>query len=199
MFALPAKFVIFDLEWTTWEGALERNWNGPGEFREVVQIGAVLVEAENLAEADTFDVLVQPKKNPILSDYFMELTGITQEMVGREGIEFEEAMGQFASWCDRYPLYSWSKDNPGDPNVLGENCKFAGIAFPFEKSRFSSMQEFFKKYGVPAERYASGTIVRAFGKEPVRHQHNALNDARTTLDGLRELHTILDKKDPGSK
>lgn len=33
-------FVIFDTEYTTWEGAADRDWTGPGEHREVVQIGA---------------------------------------------------------------------------------------------------------------------------------------------------------------
>ena len=37
----PDIFVIMDLEWTSWEGAKKRQWSGPGEEMEIVQIGAL--------------------------------------------------------------------------------------------------------------------------------------------------------------
>ena len=36
--------VIYDLEFTTWPGALERNWLGKGEYREIIRIGAIIVD-----------------------------------------------------------------------------------------------------------------------------------------------------------
>ncbi len=35
--------VVYDLEYTAWEGSLERNWSGPNEDPEIVQIGAVKI------------------------------------------------------------------------------------------------------------------------------------------------------------
>ena len=32
---------VFDLEYTAWECSMARRWLAPGEFKEVVQIGAV--------------------------------------------------------------------------------------------------------------------------------------------------------------
>ena len=75
MFGLPGKVVIFDTEYTTWEGAMERNWSGPGEYKEIVEIGAVLVETDNFSEVDTFSAYVKPVKNPKLSELFINLTG----------------------------------------------------------------------------------------------------------------------------
>jgi len=68
MIDLPAgDFVIADLEYTSWEGALERGWDRPGEFREIVQIGAVKVQrSDSLRESDSFMVLVAPTLNPVL-------------------------------------------------------------------------------------------------------------------------------------
>jgi hypothetical protein len=44
MKVLPhGDFVVADLEYTAWEGALARGWSAPGDFREIVQIGAVRV------------------------------------------------------------------------------------------------------------------------------------------------------------
>ena len=40
---LPEKFIIFDTEYTAWEGSQERNWSGDNEYMELVQIGALKV------------------------------------------------------------------------------------------------------------------------------------------------------------
>ena len=71
-------FAIMDLEWTSWEGASERRWSGPGAEMEIVQIGALkLRDDETLTETDTLDVLVTPSIDPDLSDYFIQFNGIT--------------------------------------------------------------------------------------------------------------------------
>ncbi|TSC78272.1 MAG: inhibitor of the KinA pathway to sporulation [Parcubacteria group bacterium Gr01-1014_33] len=183
MFNLPEKIVLFDTEYTTWEGTKERNWSGPNEYREIVQIGAVLAETENFSELDSFSVLIKPRKNPMLSDFFTGLTGIAQETIDKEGVDFPVALEKFFKWTDLYQIYSWG----GDADVLEENCGFCGIPFPFERARFSIIQPVFETRGIATKNYMSSTIVRAFGKELSRSQHNALNDARTILDGLREL------------
>lgn len=36
---LDGTIVVFDLEWTAWEGSKARGWDGPGEEMEIVQIG----------------------------------------------------------------------------------------------------------------------------------------------------------------
>ena len=75
---LDGVIAVFDLEWTTWEGAQARNWSGPGEEREIVEIGAVKLDGRNsLREISAFDMLVRPRLNPLLSDYFTGLTGDT--------------------------------------------------------------------------------------------------------------------------
>ena len=75
-FAAPAHVVIFDLEFTAWEGSMESRWMRPGELTEIVQIGAVKLDAASLKEVDAFEMLVKPRVNPVLSDYLVSLTGI---------------------------------------------------------------------------------------------------------------------------
>ena len=79
---VPASgmIIIADLEYTSWEGALESGWSAPGQFREIVQIGAVRVDAgDGFVEMAHFSMLVRPTINPELSDYFVTLTGITND------------------------------------------------------------------------------------------------------------------------
>ena len=56
-----------------------RGWPGPGEFREVVEIGLVILSDDvTLAEIDHVQVYAKPILNPTLSAYFTNLTGISQ-------------------------------------------------------------------------------------------------------------------------
>lgn len=183
MFGLAEKIIIFDTEYTTWEGAMERKWSGPGEYKEIVEIGAVLVETEDFSELDTFSVYVKPVKNPKLSELFINLTGISQRTVDEKGIGFPEALQRFFAWSGAHDLYCYGHDG----EVLEGNAELITIPFPFERLRFHNIKELFKHHGIPADNYMSSTIVRAFGKEPSRRGHSALNDARTILDGLRLL------------
>ena len=55
-------------------------------FREIVQIGAVRLNPETLKPAAEFDMLITPRLNPILSDFFVQLTGITNEELAKRGV-----------------------------------------------------------------------------------------------------------------
>ena len=66
---------------------------------EVVQIGAVRLDAaRDFAETACFDVLVVPRINRLLSDYFIELTGITQQAVDSDGMAFADALAAYGAF-----------------------------------------------------------------------------------------------------
>ncbi len=184
------KIIVFDTEYTTWEGALERKWSGPNEYREIVQIGAVKINTANLSSIDIFSVFIKPVKNPLLSDYFTSLTGITQKDVDIGGLSFAEAHEKFYRWSDGLDLYSFGTDG----EVLAENCKLFNITPLFEQRRFYVIKEIFKAHGIPADNYMSSTIIEAFGHKKTREGHNALNDALTIVDGLKLLTQKLAHK-----
>jgi len=71
-FSMPSV-VVFDLEYTAWECSMARSWLTPGQFREVVQIGAVKLDADSFLVQDEFEVLTLPRFNPVLSPYFEKL------------------------------------------------------------------------------------------------------------------------------
>ena len=41
---LPDTFIIFDTEFTAWEGSMQRGWSGQNEHREIVQISAIRIK-----------------------------------------------------------------------------------------------------------------------------------------------------------
>lgn len=178
-----SQIVIFDTEYTTWEGAFERNWSGVGEYREIVQIGAIKINTKTLNELDAITIYVKPVKNPELSSYFTSLTGITQKTADSRGLSYRDALKEFANWSDELPLYSWGADR----EVMQENAKLLEIPFPIGDTRFKDVREIFQKYGIPTDNYMSSTIPTAFGKKPLGYGHDALNDARSIIQGLRLL------------
>ncbi|MDP6451614.1 MAG: exonuclease domain-containing protein, partial [Lentisphaeria bacterium] len=85
--------IIFDTEYTSWEGSLQRGWSEPWEHRELVQIAAVrtVETAAGFEAVDTLDLVVQPQVNREVSDYFVALTGLDRERIAVEGVSFQTA------------------------------------------------------------------------------------------------------------
>lgn len=184
MFYLPKKIIIWDTEFTCWENSDKNGWTAPGQAKELIQIGAIRLRTSDFSEIDKFDILIKPMASPVLSDYLIELTGITQKKVDKYGLSFKKALPMFLSWVGKSNLYSWGLT---DFWALAETCKINGIILPIPKNRFFDARMIFWKNGVAAENYQSSTIVRAFGKKPERHAHSSMNDAQTIVDALRAL------------
>ncbi|MEU4242885.1 3'-5' exonuclease [Actinoplanes sp. NPDC026619] len=181
--------VIFDLEFTTWVGAQERGWSKPDEFREIVQIGALRVDPGTLAVDGEFEVLVRPVRNPRLSGFFQQLTGITEQAVAERGVSFAEALDGFLKFCD--DAYTLSYGN--DMVILGENLILqlppdgepAGPLPPFLNIRQYLNQALPETTGLP-----SGGLAAALGRPgPAESTHDALDDCRSILEALRHLRT----------
>ncbi|HEY4501841.1 MAG TPA: 3'-5' exonuclease [Candidatus Paceibacterota bacterium] len=172
--------MIFDTEYTAWEGCNKRGWTRPNEHREIVQIGAVLV-GPDLAELDSFKCLVKPTKNPKLSQYFTDLTRITQAAVDTKGFAYPDALTCYASWAGGLQMYCWGMDL----EIMAYNAKLVGAPFPFPIEQKRDIRSVFELAGIATLAYMSSTIPRAFGEEPPPTAHDALSDARSILQGLR--------------
>lgn len=190
MLNLPKECVIFDTEFTTWEGAMGRGWSGKNEYKEIVQIGAIIVDTDTLKEKDHLLLYVKPVKNPQLSEYFTNLTGITQKTVDDKSASLEVALESLNVFAGDRDFYSFGPD----AEVIRDNCDLLGIPFLFGIIRFHDIRQTFNAFGVATDGFMSGNIVRAFGEEPKRAGHDGLCDARTILDGLCLLAQNFAKK-----
>jgi DNA polymerase III epsilon subunit-like protein len=170
------KYIVFDTEFTAWEGSQERNWNGENEFMELVQIGAIKVDNKKIV--DILDIYIKPTINPILSDYFINLTGITNQKINKEGISFKDALNKFYKFSQGYNLYSYGNDY----HVIEENIKINNlnkiIYIEKFKKQFFDFRDKLKDYNIDPNKYSSGTIYKAFNikKKKELQLHNALDD-----------------------
>ena len=180
------EVVIFDLEYTAWEGSLAREWTGPGEYMEVVQIGAVRIDAaDGMAELGAFEELCRPVFNPELSTYFTDLTGINQGALESEGMSYAEALSAFAAFCEGAAMIA---ANGWDAEVLEVNCQWREIAYPLDPALCVNTKQFFSDaLGLPRTDVSSSALPERFGLPAPAGAHTGLGDARAIADALREV------------
>jgi inhibitor of KinA sporulation pathway (predicted exonuclease) len=175
--------ILYDLEYTAWEGSMAAGWLHPGEFREVVQIGAVKLDAETLVPIAEFEVLVRPCINRELSAYFADLTGITNAMLAARGLDFAEAYARFVVFAGSGPIVSFGRDD----RVLIHNLALYGIqnARPLPEHR--NIAPWLNAHGVVTRGLHACDIARACGAQFQGRAHDALEDARSLAAGARAL------------
>lgn len=112
-------YIIVDLEATCWEGRTKNK-------NEIIEIGAVLINEEQEIVSE-FQQFVKPLQHPILSEFCMELTSITQAEVDA-ALYFNEVLEQFKSWFqaekEPYWLCSWGFY---DRNQFINDCQLYGL------------------------------------------------------------------------
>lgn len=180
------EIILFDTEYTAWEGSQARRWSAPGEHREIIQIAALRVDpARGFAETGRFQRLARPARNPQLSEYIRALTGLRQADIDARGIPFGEAYAAFAAFCapGSPALFSWGDD----PGVLRENCALAAIPEALFPGGFYDVRDPFAEAGIDTRGYTSGSVYRALNLPHDLAAHDALNDVTSLRVTLAEL------------
>lgn len=183
MKAAKRKYVVvFDLEFTGWEGSIASRWTRPFEYPEVVQIGAVKLDAQALRETDTFEMLVRPRVNPVLSDYLIGLTGITNEMIMAKGVDFITAYRAFLEFVGDAHLYAFGRDDL----IFADNLKLYGwtaLAIP----PYTNGNPWFKENGIDLKGKHACDVGEMAGVPFEGRKHTALADARGVAAGFVAL------------
>ncbi len=175
------RLVVFDLEYTAWPGSRERRWSGPGEHREIVQIGALRLD-EDWAEIAVLDVVVRPRLNPVVSAYLTDLTGLTQDRIDRDGVDIAQALDLFAAFADgSRALVS----NGADDVVIAENCALFALSDVLTARHVDARPLLEAATGRPG--LFSADLPALFGMEPAGAAHDAVADARAVAFALARL------------
>lgn len=111
--------IVFDLEATCWAAGTRP------ERMEVIEFGAVRLDPAGDREFASF---VRPSREPELSEFCTELTGIRQPDVDGAPL-FPEAFAAFAAWVDEEPppLACWGAWDDGQ---LRRQCREHGLGVP---------------------------------------------------------------------
>ncbi|GHJ35983.1 exonuclease domain-containing protein [Streptomyces sp. TS71-3] len=184
-----STFVVFDLEFTTWPGALEQDWAEPGQLREIVQIGALRL-GDDYSVLEEYEALVRPAANPRLSPYFTDLTGIDQATLDREGLPPAQAIGDFLGFCQGQAVLSYGNDmvvlgeNVGWIRARGEQVKNSYLA-----ANFLNVRPWLNTVAPATAPVNVGRLWKVLGlpKPAAGAEHSALFDCYSFAAALRHL------------
>lgn len=177
------RLAILDLEWTAWDGSWQRAWGESWEWREIVQIGLLIVDAEReFAPLDGVEVLVRPQRNPQLSPYFQGLTGIKQAKVDSNGTSFPDAINQLQPFVDQADCMIF---NGQDGQVLRENCSYCSIEFPWpQMGMFNFRPLLAQTLKLEPTDLVSSSLPTLAGLANLGKAHTALDDCRAIAAAL---------------
>ncbi|HWO96641.1 MAG TPA: exonuclease [Bacillus sp. (in: firmicutes)] len=169
----PRYYIVFDIE---------RNFR-PYQSEaptEIVDIGAVKIEASTMSVVGTFASLVKPTAS--LSRHTTKLTGITkQELKGAD--KFPAVIARFREFIgEEYMFVTWGKEDYG---FLAEDCVLHKVEGPnlTKERRFDLQQFVFNAYedlfpNQPSLQHA----VEQLGLEWEGEPHRAFADAQNTAN-----------------
>ena len=177
------EVVLLDTEFTAWTGSMARGWAGPGEHKEVVQIGAVALDARTLAERRTFEILIRPVNNPVLSGFIVGLTRITNERLAAEGVDFATGIGRFLEFASHRQLYSYGRDD----KIIAANARLIKQPELWPGRKAIDLKEWLLRVGVPLAGIHSGELAAHVGAKSQGVAHDALVDARSLAEAVRYL------------
>ena len=183
------QLVIFDTEFTAWLGSQQRNWSEAWEQRELIQLAAVklTLSDEGVELLSTFNEVVKPSVNVQLSDYIIDLTGITQAMVDDMGVDFASSLDLFYQFCQNgeLPCFAWGHDQ----KILRENCQLKQLDMPHFSGGFFNLNQIARDANIDGAHLCSGDLANQLGLDLPGHMHNALYDVRSIALALN--HWII--------
>lgn len=141
------EVVVFDTEFTAWPGSVERGWRGPSEYKEIVQIGAVTLDAHNLQEIASFSALIKPTMNPVLSDYLVRLTRITNAKLAREGVDFATGISHYLSFAGSRKSFCYGRDD----RIIAENAKLLGQSAIWPNHASTNLRDWLVQVASPSQ------------------------------------------------
>jgi inhibitor of KinA sporulation pathway (predicted exonuclease) len=146
---------------------------------EIIEIGAVLVDAVSFEPIAEFQRFVRPVRHPILTPFCRELTSITQaEVDAAQGFvavlaELAEFMGEFMG--DGQPLFcSWGNYDRGQFEL---DAGFHQVELPFGRDHLNIKQAFSDALGT-RKRYGMGKALQKLGLPLLGTHHRGIDDAR---------------------
>lgn len=151
---------------------------------EVIQIGAVALDGHDQLMGE-YDQMVKPQFSHSVAPKIYRLTGITSDML-EEAAGFEQAIKEFAVWCDHisgdhvYELYAWS-DN--DLIQLQQEMLVKDLTYFFDHKFMNVWTDYQYIFGELLGLSAAMSLdkaVQALDIDFTGNQHNALSDALNT-------------------
>ncbi|KAK2500626.1 hypothetical protein MC885_009263 [Smutsia gigantea] len=169
---------IIDFEATCEEG------NPPEFIHEIIEFPVVLLNTHSLEIEDTFQQYVRPEINTQLSDFCINLTGITQDQVDKADT-FPLVLKKVIDWMKLKELgtkykYSILTDGSWDMSkFLNIQCRLSGLRYPsFAKKWINIRKSYGNFYKVPRSQTKLTIMLEKLGMDYDGRPHSGLDDSK---------------------
>jgi inhibitor of KinA sporulation pathway (predicted exonuclease) len=143
---------------------------------EIIEVGAVMVSAENLVPIDEFQTFVKPVRRPILTEFCRSLTSITQAQVD-QAPGYVEAMTLLETWLSQYSNAIFGSWGIFDRNQFKQDSRFHNVPFPIP-CRHINLKKYFSKAQKLPKRYSMPEALEMAGLKLEGTHHRGIDDAK---------------------
>ncbi|MBD2465463.1 exonuclease domain-containing protein [Oscillatoria sp. FACHB-1407] len=143
---------------------------------EIIEIGAVMVAAQDLTVIDQFQTFIKPVRYPVLTPFCKSLTTITQKQVD-QAPGYVEAIALLKQWLSNYPNAVFGSWGDYDRNQFKQDSKFHNVPFPIAYPHVNLKQLFSEAQGLP-KRYGMAEALQLAGIALEGTHHRGIDDAR---------------------
>jgi inhibitor of KinA sporulation pathway (predicted exonuclease) len=148
----------------------------PREKMEIIEIGAVMVDAKTWTVVDEFQSFIRPVRYPQLTPFCTQLTSITQADVdGAPG--FAEFVGNFKAWLYRYQDFVFCSWGDYDLHQLRQDCAFHRLPSPIGAPHRNVKRIMAERHNL-AKKPGLGEAIRMVGLRFSGTAHRGIDDAR---------------------
>lgn len=147
----------------------------PREQQEIIEIGAVLADGKTLEPREEFQTFVRPVRQPILTEFCIGLTHITQDLVDAAP-GFPAAIDALRAFIDGRPVLfgSWGAYDRGQ---FRKDAAYHNVSLPLGTRHLNLKQEFSRRRG-SRKRFGMAGALRAVGLPLEGTHHRGIDDAR---------------------
>jgi inhibitor of KinA sporulation pathway (predicted exonuclease) len=171
---------------------LEATCNNEDSFTdddmEIIEIGAVMMNARNFSIEGTFQSFVRPQRHPLLTPFCIKLTSITQNQVDHAPT-YPEAMAAFGEWLSGYTNWLFCSWGNFDKRQFEQDCRVHSVVYPFGSEHKNLKNSFSKSLGVK-KGFGLQRALKRMGLDFEGTPHRALSDAINTA---RVVRAVLEK------
>lgn len=135
------KIVVIDIEATCWNGKMP-----PDQVSEIIEFGVCVLDTNTGTISQNQGILVKPERSEV-SEFCTELTTITQELLDKEGVSFEEACTKLREEYNPKE-YVWASYGFYDLKMIKNQCKVRGIEYPLSEEHINVKELFAEVKGL---------------------------------------------------
>jgi 3'-5' exoribonuclease 1 len=150
----------------------------PRHQMETIEIGAVIVDTTSLEILDEFQTFIKPSRNPVLTEFCLQLTSITQHQIDTAPT-FPTAIKLWQPWLAQFDKTIFSSWGAYDRKQFQQDSKHHQIDLPYPvSSNHINLKELFSTTQSLSKRYGMAQALKLANISLTGTHHRGIDDAR---------------------